>query len=176
MERKHTFNLGYLIFGLAVIGLIQFWISYRDVAQLSYSEAIKLASGGQIQSVTLTETMIHGRFKAPQNGRAYFIANRVDQNVAAMFEKAGVEVYGGSDSNWLTTLASSILPALVLVGVWTFFFRGFAERQGLGGLVNIGKSKAKVYLERFTDVTFDDDERNAAHSYSAANMLKILLG
>jgi cell division protease FtsH len=156
MERKHTFNLSYFIFGLVVIGLVQLWVSYRDVAQLSYSEVMRLANEGQIKSVTLTETMVHGTFKSPQNGRSYFLAGRVDPNAAAAFEKAGVEVSGGSDSNWLTTLASWVLPALILVGIWTFFFRGFAERQGLGGLVNIGKSKAKVYLERSTGVTFDD--------------------
>jgi cell division protease FtsH len=156
MERKHTFNLGYFIFGLVVIGLVQLWVTYRDVAQLSYSEVLRLANEGQVKSVTLTETMVHGTFKTPQNGRAYFLAGRVDPNAAAAFEKAGVDVSGGTDSNWLTTLASWILPALILVGIWTFFFRGFAERQGLGGLVNIGKSKAKVYLERSTGVTFDD--------------------
>jgi cell division protease FtsH len=156
MERKHTFNIGYLVFALLVIGLLQFWMAYRDVAQVSYSDVVRLTADGQIKSVTLTETMIQGAFKTPQNGRTYFIANRVDPNAAAMFEKAGVQVSGGSDSNWLTTLMSWILPVAILVGVWTFFFRGFAERQGMGGLVNIGKSKAKVYIERQTGVSFDD--------------------
>jgi cell division protease FtsH len=156
MERKHTFNIGYVLFGLLVISLVQFWISYRDVASLGYSEVVRLTGEGQIKSVVITETMIQGTFKTPQGGKTHFIANRVDPNAAAMFEKAGVDVAGASDSNWLTTLASWIVPVLILVAVWSFFFRGFAERQGLGGLVNIGKSKAKVYVERSTDVTFDD--------------------
>jgi cell division protease FtsH len=156
MERKHTFNIGYVIFGLLLIGLLQFWLSYRDLAQLTYSDVVRLTNEDQIKSVTITETLIQGAFKTPQNGRSYFIADRVDPNAAAMFEKAGVEVSGGTDSNWLTTLASWILPIIILVGFWTFFFRGFAERQGIGGLVNIGRSKAKVYIERSTGVTFDD--------------------
>lgn len=156
MERKHTFNIGYIVFGFLVIALIQFWVFYRDLAQLSYSDVVRLTNEGKIASVTITETMIQGAFRTPENGKPFFIANRVDPNAAEMFEKAGVQVSGGTDSNWLTNILSWILPIVVLVGIWTFFFRGFAERQGIGGLVNIGKSKAKVYIERSTGVTFDD--------------------
>jgi cell division protease FtsH len=67
-----------------------------------------------------------------------------------------VEVDGASDSNWLTTILSWVLPGLFFIGLWMFFFRRIAERQGMGGLVNIGRSNAKVYLERKTGVTFDD--------------------
>ncbi len=63
---------------------------------------------------------------------------------------------GASNSNWFTTLLSWILPALIFFGLWALFFRNFAGRQGMGGLMNIGKSKAKVYVERKTGVTFDD--------------------
>jgi cell division protease FtsH len=172
MERKHTFNIGYVIFGLVVLGLIQFWLAYRDVASLSYSDLVRLTDAGQVKSVTITETTIQGAFKLPQNGKSFFVANRVDPNAAAMFEKAGVDITGGSDSNWLTTLASWILPIVILVAVWSFFFRGFAERQGLGGLVNIGKSKAKVYIERSTGVTFDDI---AGADEAKAELLEIVM-
>src|SRR3546814_19982513 len=37
-----------------------------------------------------------------------------------------------------------------------FVFRRFAEKQGLGGMMSIGKSKAKVYVETDTKVSFDD--------------------
>ncbi len=48
------------------------------------------------------------------------------------------------------------MPTLLFFGVWMFLFRGFAERQGMGGLINIGKSKVKVYVERETGVSFED--------------------
>jgi cell division protease FtsH len=156
MERKHTFNIGYVMLGLLIIGAIQFWLAYRDVAPLSYSEVVRLAGEGQVKSVVITETTISGDFKVPRSGKTHFFANRVAPDAAAVFEKAGVEVSGATDSNWLTTLASWILPIVILVAVWSFFFRDFANRQGLGGLVSVGKSKAKVYLERSTGVTFDD--------------------
>ncbi|MDF2010075.1 ATP-dependent zinc metalloprotease FtsH, partial [Klebsiella quasivariicola] len=41
-------------------------------------------------------------------------------------------------------------------GVWFFLFRRFAEKQGMGGFLNIGKSRAKVFVEKNTGVTFAD--------------------
>lgn len=156
MDRKHTFNIGYFIFALILIGMFQMWVASRDIAQLSYTDLMQAVNQGKVASVTITETMVQGRFKEPQDGKSSFVAAKVDPNAAAAFEKAGVQVSGGSDSNWLTTILSWVLPALIFFGLWMFLFRGFAERQGMGGLINIGKSKAKVYVERQTGVTFND--------------------
>ncbi|CDX16755.1 protease, ATP-dependent zinc-metallo [Mesorhizobium sp. ORS 3324] len=156
MDRKHSFNIGYFILALVLVGLFQIWLGWRDVAQLSYSDVMRLVGEGKVAAVTLTETTIQGQFKEPQAGKSLFIAARVDPAAAQPFEKAGVKVSGGTDSNWLTTILSWILPALLFFGLWMFLFRGFAERQGMGGLVNIGKSKAKIYVEKQTGVTFDD--------------------
>lgn len=156
MDKKNAFNIGYFLFVFTLLLGFQAWLGYRDYAQVSYSEMMQMAQEGRIASVTLTETRVEGEFKEPQNGKKYFIANRVDPEIAAIFEKAGVKVSGATDSNWLTTLLSWVLPVIVFFTLWSFFFRGIAERQGMGGLINIGKSRAKIYLERKTGVTFDD--------------------
>lgn len=48
------------------------------------------------------------------------------------------------------------MPALLFYLVWVFLFRRVAERQGFGGLMSIGKSRAKIYVEKDTKVTFAD--------------------
>jgi cell division protease FtsH len=53
-------------------------------------------------------------------------------------------------------LLSWVLPAILFIGIWLFVLRRFAERQGMGGMMAIGKSKAKVYMEKDTKVTFED--------------------
>jgi cell division protease FtsH len=156
MERKHTFNVGYFLFAFLAVMIFQFWMTYRDVAQLSYTELMSFVRDGKVAEVTMTETMIQGRFKVPEGGKPMFVAARVDPGMADMFEKNGVKVTGASDNTWLSTLLSWVMPMVVLFALWAFFFRGFADRQGMGGLINIGKSKAKVFLERKTGVTFDD--------------------
>ncbi|WP_429925491.1 ATP-dependent zinc metalloprotease FtsH (plasmid) [Agrobacterium vitis] len=155
MDRK-SFNIGYIILALSMFFALQVWLGYRDTVRLSYSELMRSVDEGKVRSVTLTETLIEGQFKTPQGGKTTFLASRVDPGTAALFEKAGIEVSGGSDSNILTTLLSWILPAIFFVGIWALMLRGVGGGQSMGGLISIGKSKAKVYLEQKTGVTFDD--------------------
>ncbi len=61
----------------------------------------------------------------------------------------------------MSFFSSWIFPLILIYGIYYFFMRSFAKRMGgsggLGGMMNVGKSKAKFYdLERNTGVTFDD--------------------
>ena len=75
------------------------WLAWRDIAQLSYTDLIRAVEHGKVASVTITETMIEGQFKEPQDGRRLFISARVDPNAAAAFDKAGVKVLVGDWTN-----------------------------------------------------------------------------
>ena len=156
MEPKHRFNLSYALLAFALILMFQAWMAYRNIAVLDYSQFLAHLRDGSIASVTVTETEITGTFTAPVDGKTGFVTTRVEPGFAAELEQYGVTIGGASDQTWLTALISWIAPALIFVGIWAFFFRRLADRQGMGGLVNIGKSKAKVYVERNTGVTFDD--------------------
>ena len=156
MNPKHSFNIGYFVVAFLLISAFQVWVATRQVATISYSDLMRYAGEGKIAAVTVTPTSVRGDFKQPVDGKKQFFAARVDPAIAANFEKAGIKVTGGSDENWLTTLLSWVVPILLFFGIWMFAFRNIAERQGMGGLVNIGKSKAKVFVEKNTGVTFDD--------------------
>ncbi len=156
MNPRHKFNLGYLAFVFLCVLLIQGWIAYRTVATLEYSEFLGYLKDHKIAEMTVTESRIEGTFTIPVEGKEYFVTQRVEPGFATELEEAGVKFAGASDQTWLTTLLSWILPVLFFFGLWAIFFRKMAERQGMGGLINIGKSKAKVYVERDTGVTFED--------------------
>lgn len=49
-----------------------------------------------------------------------------------------------------------MIPALVFFGLWIFLMRRFADMQGAGSLMSIGKSMARVYIQTDTGVTFAD--------------------
>lgn len=156
MNKKHQYNLYYFAFAFVLMMVFQLWLGYRSVAQISYTELQQYLANDVIAEVTITESLIEGQFVAPQNGSDYFITRRVDPEVVQMFEDAGVKITGASDENWLSAILSWTLPLLLFGGLWFFLFRGMAARGGLGGLTNIGKSKAKVYIETETGVTFED--------------------
>jgi len=156
MEKRRQYNLWYLVGAMLLFAAFQFWMSYRSVTPISYSELLTYLDEGKIAEVSITESMIEGHFKSPENGFDYFVTHRVDPELVKTFTDAGVSVRGASDSNWLTAILSWIIPMLVLGGFWFFVFRGMAERGGIGGLTAIGKSKAKIYIETQTGVTFAD--------------------
>ena len=80
---------------------------------------------------------------------------RVDPELAQSLDKHGVTYSGVVESHWLRDLLSWILPAIFFVGIWMFAIRRMGQ-GGLGGLTTIGKSRAKVYVEKETKVTFAD--------------------
>src|SRR5690554_4243841 len=101
MTRERKLNIGYLIAVFVLLGLYQAWLASQSVVPLAYSDLMRLVGEGRIAEVTVTESSVRGTFTAPQDGKRYFVATRVDPVLAAEFEKAGVKVSGGSDSNWL---------------------------------------------------------------------------
>lgn len=156
-QKQKQFNWTFWIIAALLWMSLQVWIGSRSVESLQYSEFLTHLDNGDIAELTVTETMVQGRFKQAVDGKQYFVAHRVDPDLANTLEEKNVVFTGGSDQNWLTNLISWVAPVLLFFGIWMLLMRRMSGGgQGLGGLVNIGKSKAKVYLETKTGVTFDD--------------------
>lgn len=156
MKSEHAWNIGYILFALFAVFAVQVWIAASQTVLLDYSRFVTLLEEGHIARVTVTETRIEGEFREAYEGKLRFVTTRVDPDFADRLAAHGVEIVGASDSNWFTTLLSWVAPAVILVFFWAFVFRRFAERQGTTGLINVGKSKAKVWVERDTGVSFAD--------------------
>ena len=156
IPKKQQYNLWYLGAALLLLFAFQAWFGYRSVTEITYSELLSDLDAGKVASVDISETLIQGKFRQTVDGYDYFVTRRVDPELVKTFTDKGVVVDGATESNWLVTVASWIVPILVMWGIWYFFFRGIAERGGLGGLTTIGKSRAKIYVESKTGVTFAD--------------------
>ena len=77
-----------------------------------------------------------------------------DRDLVQYLDKQGIRYKATPEKTLLNTLISWILPMLLLVGIWVYFFRRIGA--GAGGLMTVGKSKAKVYMQDETKVTFQD--------------------
>jgi cell division protease FtsH len=80
----------------------------------------------------------------------------MEPEFANQLDEFGVDYRGGSDQNWFTTLLSWVLPALIFVGIWVFLMRRMSMGGLGGGMMSVGKSKAKVYVEKDTKTTMAD--------------------
>jgi len=169
--KQRKFAIGYLAITLVAILAFQFPLFGPRAANLSYSEFKALAKKGKVSNLTLDKETISGTLSTDgletllpkekveelrrlSGGPRRFVAARVeDPGLVAELEQANVKFAGHVENTWLSTLLSWVLPAVVFAGVWIVLMRRFGPQQGL---MAIGKSKARVYVEHKTGVTFDD--------------------
>lgn len=157
MNKSQQWNAWYVLGAVLLLMLFQgWWSSYRTVQAIPYSEFLTLLDEGRIVEMTVQQEQITGRLASPINGRDRFVTNRVDPTLAEQLRDSGAKFTGVVQNTFLAGVLSWVLPVLLFLAIWMFIFRKFAAKQGLGGLVNVGKSKARVLVQRDTGVTFDD--------------------
>ena len=157
-KKEAQWNVSYLIFSVIALLLFQSWLSEARVTEVvPYSELERALEQGRVERVVLTERRIVGHLKKPtEQGKRVIAANLVEPDLAERLSRFNVPYTREHESNLLTAVISWVAPALVFFAVWYFLFRSFAEKQGMGGFMSIGKSRAKVMMEKSTGVTFAD--------------------
>jgi cell division protease FtsH len=158
MKKTTTFNLGYLMFAIVgVLLLHNLWVAAQTIAPIPYSDFQAHLKAGKIKEVVISATDIRGEFTEPIDGKSRFVTTRVDKDLAALLAEHQVTFTGQVQSAFLETVLSWVVPILLFFVVWAFFARRMAERMGgPGGMLSIGKSKAKVYVETDTKTRFAD--------------------
>ncbi|EKJ3228978.1 ATP-dependent metallopeptidase FtsH/Yme1/Tma family protein [Escherichia coli] len=158
MGKKNQWNTGYWIVALLLLLSLQsYWQTAKTVEPVPYSEFEKALAEGRVAEVLVSDRTVTGRLKSPDSrGKTTIVATRVEPDLADRLSKYDVPYARVLESTWLRDVLSWILPAVAFFGVWFFLFRRFAEKQGMGGFLNIGKSRAKVFVEKNTGVTFAD--------------------
>ena len=160
MEKKTSFNLAYLIFALlGVVFLHDAWLQYRNTEPMAYSAFLAQLKKGNVGDIAITRDYIEGSLRAPlANGRKNFVTTRVDPALANDLAQYNVQFRGVVDSGFFRELMRWLIPTAIFFGIWLLLMRRLQDRAGdLGtGLLAIGKSKAKVYVETDVKVTFED--------------------
>jgi cell division protease FtsH len=173
MERQQkNFTVWYFVATVVVLMLIQAVALAPHVENLSYSDFKALVVRGKVTDLVIARQVITGTLAAdglegllPKDkldelkryggGVHRFVTPRVeDPGLVGSLEAAHVRFTGSVENTWLTALLSWVVPALIFVGLWRLVIRRMGNVQG--GLLAIGKSRAKVYVETSTGVTFDD--------------------
>ena len=159
MDRRMKINIWYAI--LAVFGIIMlqnFWSQGQHIETIPYSAFEQYLEEGRLSEVTVTSQYVQGTLKGEAGAQQqHVVANRVDPELAKLLNKYDIPFSAARENTFLGNLLSWLLPMVLFFAVWMFLIRRFAEKQGFGGgMMSIGKSKAKVYLETDTKVTFED--------------------
>ena len=156
-DKKHQLNLTYIAIAFGLLLLFQFyWVSYTQIETIPlYSRFQQLLKDKEVTKVVVGPSQIRGEFKNPQDGKKYFSDHPRRSGGRQRASKTRGRFQRQLRAKPLRDILSWVLPVIVCA-IWAFFIRRMAEKQGLGGLMNVGRTRAKIYVEKETGVTFDD--------------------
>ncbi|MDD6657683.1 MAG: ATP-dependent zinc metalloprotease FtsH [Lachnospiraceae bacterium] len=139
-------------------------------SEITYSEFLKMVKAGEVESVIITDTEIEitpKEKKVDANNKpvistrsatpvTYYTGNLEDDNLYQILDENDVEYKKEIPDNSglvLNFILTWIVPALILYLLLTFLMK---KMGGGDGPMGVGKSKAKVYVQKETGVTFKD--------------------
>jgi len=151
-----------LILGSIVIS--QLYTGQRQhEADIPYTEYISLLESGQIESGTVINNNFHGVLR-PEASRQLSTGGKtfktvlpyIDSKMLESWDEQGISyTFKEKSTNWFGYLLSSILPWVLLIGIWILIMRRM-QGGGTRGIFSFGKSRAKLLTENHPRLTFDD--------------------
>ena len=154
--RPWHFDIGYLLFALTAILIFQqLWAARQETDVVPYSEFTNLLRDDKIAEVEVGKEIVRATLKKPlPDGRKELMSVRVDPNIAEELEAAKVKYSGVVENTWISTLLSWVVPTALFFFLWSLLTRRMG--QGLGSIMSVGRSKARVFVEQDTKVGFAD--------------------
>ncbi|MDW3183689.1 ATP-dependent zinc metalloprotease FtsH [Roseobacter sp.] len=121
--------------------------------EISYSEFVNAVESGNVSNVTLDGEQV--RFRQ-EDGADYVAIKPEDAEITQLLIENDIAVRAEQQQqSGFQTFLMSLLPFLLLIGVWVYFMNRM-QGGGKGGAMGFGKSKAKMLTEKHGRVTFDD--------------------
>ncbi len=161
LRQRPRFHIAFFLMALVGVFLLHdLWTGAQSFERIPYSQFRELLDEGAVAEVVVQGDVIRGRFVEPRtDGKTGFVTNRVEPELADTLAASGVKFASRPQNQVLPTLLSWVVPIGLFFLVWSFLIRRMAGRMGGpggNGLLSIGKSKAKVYVESDTRVSFGD--------------------
>src|SRR3989339_984140 len=167
----------YVLALILLLSIFQYYTAMQQTVEISYSEFRHLIQSKGVDDLTVSTDTVTGNLlpkgieelaKARENPdlpqtlakqfdkkKPIFSAVRLeDSELVKLLAKDNIKYRAVQEKTWLTSLLSWVFPFLLLIAIWIYFFRKMGS--GAGGLMTVGKSKAKIYVQDETKVTFQD--------------------
>jgi cell division protease FtsH len=139
---------------LVMLALAQAYLLSPTGRQIPYSEFKQLVRSGQVAEVAVGDTTIRGQLKKADGPTAFTTTRIEDPKLIEELDQAAVKYQGEVVSRWLPEVLSWLVPVLLIIALWTFFFRRIGGAEG--GVMSFARSKAKIYAEDDVKVSFAD--------------------
>lgn len=162
MKKERTGQIFFLLIGLYFIITFNERYTTSVTQNMTYSEFKQNLANKNINEVTITGDQVSGTFKNEVNGKERFKTTIVDTELAQELDKYDVKYGRVVENTFFSDMLMLLLPTLLFIGIWLFIIRkAMSKTMGGGGgpggsFMGLGKSKAKVFVEDESKVTFKD--------------------
>ena len=154
--------LWFVMLALIVLLLVSAFtnrVSSLTNQEITYSDFLSMVESGKVESVTITSSEIEITPVEDEDALyqiTYYTVNLGDENLYEFLNENDVEYTGknSSTSAMLSSILSFIIPLVILWAIFAFAMRRMGG--GSGGIMGVGKSNAKMYVEKSTGVDFND--------------------
>jgi cell division protease FtsH len=152
---KARFSVWYFLIAILLIMYVQQYFFTPKVETISYSEFKQRVAEGAVGKLTIGPEGITGTLKGKENKPdRQFAAVRVDDpGLVKELDDRKIDYSGRYDSKLLGSILAWVLPIGIMVLVWRFAMKRMGPGQGV---MSFAKSKAKLFAESETKVTFAD--------------------
>ena len=160
--KQKQFSIWYVFIALWALMLIQIFVTpffFLKPMEIPYSEFKAAVAAGKVEEISVGSAVIHGQMKpdsssASKEGRLFDTVRVEDPDLLRDLQAHQVKVTGVIESTFLRDLLSWVVPIALFFAVWLFLLRRMG--QGQGGFMTVGRSKAKIYMEKEVKVGFND--------------------
>ena len=147
------------LFALFIISFVSNKLTQQFNQEISYTDFLAKVEADEVESIKYTGSEIDITLKSKGTSvykQTYYTGMVSDDELIPLLKEHNVEIYGyipDNTSTWVYNILSFVLPLVLL---WVLL--GFIMKRmgGGGGMMGVGKSNAKVYVEKSTGVTFKD--------------------
>jgi cell division protease FtsH len=143
--------LGFLL--LLALGQA-FFFSLQSGETIPYSAFKQAVRDGKVQDVAVAQDRVHGTLKNGEKPRPFTAVRIDDPKLVEDLEKSGVKYTGEVPNRWIGEVLGWVVPLILLVALWSFFFRRMGGAEG--GVMSFARSKAKIYADDDVKVRFGD--------------------
>lgn len=157
--KKTSRNIGmYIVLIVLAVSLVNVFLTpdgkeAKETKVVPYSQLLVETKSGNVEKVEIEQEQLKGTFKSGEKFVTYILDSATLPMVLSE-NNVEVEVVPPKKTSWLTALLTSLLPTLLLIGVWIYFM--YNMQGGGNKVMGFAKSKAKMFLDNRPKVTFDD--------------------
>lgn len=152
--RTH-FSIWYFLIAFLLFTYLQQHFLSRKVETISYGQFKQDLAEGNVSKLTIGPENITGTLtgKEKKPGQQFITIRVDDPSLVKELDEHKVDYSGHYESKFLSSILSWILPIGIMLLIWRYAMK----KMGPGaGVMSFGKSKAKIFAENETMVTFSD--------------------